>query len=246
MKKNITQLHSFIHQTDFAKLFIKGNSLARKHLPKQWRNIHPAFQKFYFVAWDPEPRAWNGIFIDINSFYTEGKKGMARTLGHEIHHQYFATILEKLYTKDCKDPALIAIYRMQNEGTADLINKTELPAKTFGGYDKAVVDVYNSDYLSSPEVLAELDSLTCGYIEKRLTFKQYREAQYCAHMEGHTTGDYMTFLIRRELGEKAAIGCLGDFPSFVRTYNQAAKKVGTYVFSDKFVKHIEEMTEKMK
>lgn len=246
MKNNISSLHRFIHQTDFAKMFKKGNKLARKHLPKRWRNIQPAFQKFYFVAWDPESRAWDGIFLDINSFYTEGKKGMIRALGHEIHHQYFAAILEQLYTKDCQDPALIAIYRMQNEGTADLINKVELPAKTLGGYDKAVVDVYNNDYLSSPEVLAELDSLTCGYIDKRLTRKQYRDAQYCAHMEGHTTGDYITFLIRREIGLKAVIECLGDFPAFVRLYNKAAGQTGTYVFSDKFVKHIEEMTEKMK
>lgn len=246
MKNNITELHRFIHQADFAKMFIKGDKLARKHLPKQWRNIQPAFQKFYFVAWDPESRAWNGIFLDINSFYAEGKKGMIRALGHEIHHQYFAAILEQLYTQDSQDPAIIAIYRMQIEGTADLINKLELPAKTLGVYDKAVVDVYNKDYLSSPKVLAELDSLTCGYIDKQLTRKQYQEAQYCAHMDGHTTGDYMTFLIRRELGLKAVIECLGDFPAFVRLYNQAARKAGTYVFSDKFVRHIEKMTEKMK
>lgn len=246
MKNNIDRLHRFIHQTDFAKMFVKGNTLAKKYLPKQWRDIQPAFQKYYFVVWDPESRAWDGIFLDINSFYVEGKKGMIRLLGHEIHHQYFASILEKLYTKDTQDPALIAIYRMQNEGTADLINKLELPTKTLGGYDKEIVDLYNKDYLSSPNVLAELDSLTCGFLDGKLTQKQYGNARYCAHMDGHTTGDYMTFLIRRELGQKVVTDCLGDFPTFVRLYNVAAKKAGTYVFSDKFVKHIEEMTEKMK
>ncbi|MBR6456114.1 MAG: hypothetical protein IKT22_06745, partial [Prevotella sp.] len=87
---------------------------------------------------------------------------------------------------------------------------------------------------------------TCGFLDGKLTQKQYGNARYCAHMDGHTTGDHMTFLIRRELGQKVVTECLGDFPAFVRLYNVAAKKAGTYVFSDQFVKHIEEMTEKMK
>lgn len=246
MKDHVSEMHSFIHHTDFVKMVRRGNALAKRHLPKPYRDIQPKFQNFFFVAWDPESRAWDGTFIDIYSFYSEGRRGMVRVLGHEMHHHYFAALLEKKYTKDTQDPALIAIYRMQNEGTADLINKREMPATRLGAYDEEVVKIYNADYLSSPSVLAELDSLTCGYLDGSLSKKQYRKAQYCAHMDGHTTGDYMTFLIREYFGLKAAINCLGDFPAFVRLYNEAARKFGTYVFSDRFVKHIEKETEKMK
>ena len=44
-----------------------------------------------------------------------------------------------------------------------------------------------------------------GYLDGSLSMTQYRKAQYCAHMDGHTTGDYMTFLIRKHFGLKAAI-----------------------------------------
>ena len=246
LKEHVGEMHSFMHHTDFSKMERHGNALAKRHLPKTYRDIQPNYQKYYFVAWDPESRAWDGIFLDIYSFYSEGRSGMPRLLGHEMHHHYFAALLEKKYTKDTQDPALIAIYRMQNEGTADLINKKEMPTSKLGGYDEEAVKIYNADYLSSPSVLAELDSLTCGYLDGSLSMTQYRKAQYCAHMDGHTTGDYMTFLIRKHFGLKAAINCLGDFPAFVRLYNEAARKSGTYMFTDRFVKHIEEETEKMK
>lgn len=246
MKNNIRELHNFIHNTDFDKMFRKGVALAKKYLPKAYRNIEPQYDKFYFVAWDPESRAWDGTFLDINSFYAEGKQGMVRVIGHEMHHHYFAAMLEKMYSKDTQDAAMIAIYRMQNEGTADLINKREMPAKKLGAYDDVIVKLYNEDYLSSPKTLEELDSLTCKYLDGQLTKKQYRQAQQCAHMEGHTTGDWMTFLIRKQLGLQTAIDCLGDFALFVKQYNVAARKAGSFAFSEHFIKHIEEEQEKMK
>ena len=137
------------------------------------------------------------------------------------------------------DAALQAIVRNQLEGAADLINKGTMPTDKLGAYGPDIVKMYNDDYFDSPNVLRQLDSLTCGYLAGTLDVKQYQAAAECAHFEGHTTGDYMVFLIRDQLGQQAAIDCLGDFSAFVQRYNEAARKADGYVFSETFVSHID-------
>lgn len=243
----LDELVDFMEKLDMDKIVKKADKMVRQYLPKNADLFNAKFGNIHFVLWDGEGRAWpNGIYLDLNLALVEGKEGLIKTLAHEFHHIYMSSILESMYKQDSKDHALMAIMWNQQEGTADMINKPVMPVKQMGVYDETVVKTYNDDYFSTPQVLQELDSLTCQYLAGKITKKQYRKARECAHFEGHTTGDYMVFLIRDQLGKKAAIECFGDFAQFVRLYNEAARKAGTYVFSDTFVKHIESECERMK
>lgn len=62
------------------------------------------------------------------------------------------------------------------------------------------------------------------------------------HYEGHTTGSYMVFLIRDQLGIEAVVESVGNLDAFIDNYNKAAEKAGTYKFSDKFTKHIHDVS----
>lgn len=243
----LDELVDFMEKLDMDKIVKKADKMVRQYLPKNADLFNAKFGNIHFVLWDGEGRAWpNGIYLDLNLALVEGKEGLIKTLAHEFHHIYMSSILESMYKQDSKDHALMAIMWNQQEGTADMINKPVMPVKQMGVYDETVVKTYNDDYFSTPQALQELDSLTCQYLAGKITKKQYRKARECAHFEGHTTGDYMVFLIRDQLGKKAAIECFGDFAQFVRLYNEAARKAGTYVFSDTFVKHIESECERMK
>lgn len=245
-RQHIDELYKFIHKADFTEIVKKAHLKARLHLPARINDLQPTFKKFYFVAWDPECRAWdNGIYLDINSFYQEGPEGMINLLAHELHHHYMDALLSDRYKRDSKDAALIALLANQQEGTADIINKQKMPTDKLGGYGPEIVKMYNDDYFSSPEVLKHLDKLTTDYLAGKITVEQYQEARKCAHFGGHTTGDYMVFLIRDQLGLQVAIDCFADFASFVRRYNEAAVKANTYVFSDTFVEHIEKVCAEM-
>lgn len=150
------------------------------------------------------------------------------------------------YPKDSDDPALTALVYNQMEGTADLISKPEMPVTKLGLYGPEIVKMYNDDYAATPEVLKQLDNLTCDYAAGKITAEQFEEAAGCAHFGGHTTGDYMVFLIRDQLGLQTAIDCFCDIPAFVRRYNEAAAKADTYVFSDAFVQYIDKVCQEMK
>ena len=243
----LNELVDFMQKLDMDKIVKNADKMVRQYLPKNANLSNAKFGNIHFVLWDGEGRAWtNGIYLDLNLALVEGKEGLIRTLAHEFHHIYMSSILESMYKQDSKDHALTAIMWNQQEGTADMISKPVMPVKQMGIYDETVVKSYNDDYFSTPQVLQELDSLTCQYLAGKITKKQYRKARECAHFEGHTTGDYMVFLIRDQLGKKAAVECFGDFAQFVRLYNEAARKASTYVFSDTFVKHIESECERAK
>ena len=246
-KIKLDEMVNFIKKLDMDKIIKKADKMVRQYLPKNANLSNVQFGNIHFVLWDGEGRAWsNGIYIDFNLALKGGEKELIRTLAHEFHHKYMNPIFNAMYKQNFKDYALYAIFRNQLEGTADMIDKRTMPVKQMGIYGKGIIKMYNDDYLSTPKVLQELDSLTCQYLAGKITKKQYRKAKECAHFEGHATGDYMVFLIRDQLGKKAAIECFGDFAQFVRLYNKAARKAGTYVFSDTFVKHIESECERMK
>ena len=246
VRENLDEMVDFMQKLDMSKAIRKADKMVRKYLPKDADLSNAKFGNIHFVLWDGEGRAWeNGIFMDMNLALFGGEKELVRTLAHEFHHIYMQSILSCRYKQDSKDHALMAICWNQQEGTADMISKPVMPTDKIGIYGEKIMKVYNEDYFSTPQVLQELDSLTCRYLAGEITKKQYRKARECAHFEGHTTGDYMVFLIRDQLGKKAAIECFGDFAEFVRKYNEAARKANTYVFSDTFVKHIENECAKM-
>ena len=246
VKNNIDEMSRFMKKLDMDKIIKKADKMARKHLPKNVNLSKAKFNDIHFVLWDGEARAWkNGVYIDLNLALFGGENELVRTLAHEFHHVYMRPILMSKYKQDITDFAIIALYRNQLEGTADMISKPNMPTDKMGIYGETIKKTYNDDYLSTPLVLQEMDSLTCQFLSGKITKKQYRKVMNCAHFEGHTTGDYMVFLIRDQLGKKAAIECFGDFAEFVHRYNKAAQKANSYVFSDTFVKHIEKECSKM-
>lgn len=114
-----------------------------------------------------------------------------------------------------------------------------MPLESLVPYGDGILKIYNADYLDSPDVLRELDETTCRYLDKQISEEDYyRKASGCAHFGGHTTGDFMVFLIRDQLGLEAVVDSVGDLDAFVDNYNKAAHKAGTYQFSDRFINHI--------
>ena len=246
LKSQTDSLYNFLHHTNFSEMMQKAHLKAQLFLPSRINELKPAFKEFYFLAWDLESRAWDdNTYFDINSFHSEGPEGMINLMAHELHHLYMSALIADRYKCGTNDDAFYAISVMQQEGTADLINKQKMPVDKLGAYGADLVKMYNDDYFSSPEVLKQLDNLTTDYLAGKITKEQYRATRQCAHFGGHTTGDYMVFLIRDQLGLQAVIDCFPNFSAFVHRYNEAATKAGTYVFSDTFVQHIDKICSEM-
>ncbi|MDE5887018.1 MAG: hypothetical protein K2H46_05440 [Muribaculaceae bacterium] len=246
IRDNLDQYSRILESVNIDSVVNAANEKALTLLPGKGKNLHPESSPIYFIVWDLECRALApGLFLDINSFFSEGVEAAIEALGHEMHHFYLGPAFEVNYKEDIMDGAAGALVFNMREGVADLINKKEMPLKSLAPYGEAMLKTYNDDYYSSPKVLEELDSITCQYLDNKLSLEEYfKKALGCAHFEGHTTGDYMVFLIRDHLGLDSVIESVGDLDKFIDNYNKAAEKAGTYRFSNRFTDHIHSVSAK--
>lgn len=240
IRRNLDKYTKILATTDMDSVIEAANSMALELVPDNGKGLTPQSSPIYFIVWDLECRALNaGLFLDVNTFFHNGLQAATEALAHELHHFYLGPVFETVYQDDLMDGAAAALAFNMREGVADIINKKQMPLTSLVPYGEKMMEKYNADYFSSPKVLEELDSITCSYLDNRIPADEYfRQAIDCAHYEGHTTGDFMVFLIRDHLGIDAVVASVGDLDTFIDNYNKAAMKAGTYVFSPRFTNHI--------
>ena len=248
IRKNLNDYTTLLSSLNMDDVVNDADSLALALLPKKGEGLTAQSSPIYLIVWDLESRSLGGgLFLDLNSALHSDVTGLKEILGHEMHHFYLGPVFETIYANDVMDGAVAALVFNMREGVADIINKKKMPTESLFPYGEKICEQYNADYLNSPKVLEELDNVTCAYLDQKLPIEEYfNKAIGCAHYEGHTTGDYMVFLIRDRLGLDAVVESVGDLDAFVDNYNKAAKMAGTYVFSDKFTNHIHSVSQSAK
>ena len=240
IKNNLGKYTSIVNNMDIDSVIDNANALALSLLPNNGKGIVPEPCPIYFIVWDLECRALgDALFLDVNTFFHDGLQSATEALAHEMHHFYLMPVFNTVYKEDIMDGAILALVHNMREGIADILNKKEMPLKTLAPYGDKMLAAYNADYAATPQTLAQLDSVNCDFLDGKLDMEHYfQKAFECVHYEGHTTGDYMVFLIRDQLGIDAVIESVGNVEAFVDNYNKAAEKAGTYKFSDRFIQHI--------
>lgn len=243
IKNNLGQYTSIVNDMDIDDVIDNANTLAMSLLPNNGNGITPEPCPIYFIVWDLECRALgDAIFLDVNTFFNGGLQAATEALAHELHHFYLMPVFNIVYKEDIIDGALLALVHNMREGVADILNKKKMPLESLAPYGDKMLAAYNADYAAAPQTLAQLDAVTCDFLDGKFDMEQYfQKAFECARYEGHTTGDYMVFLIRDQLGIDAVIESVGNVEAFVDNYNKAAEKAGTYKFSDRFTQHIHDI-----
>lgn len=240
IKNNLDRYTEIINNIDIDDVVEEANTMALSLIPNNGKGITPQACPIYFIVWDLECRSLgDAIFLDVNTFFHDGIQYATESLAHEMHHFYLMPVFDTVYKQDIMDGALLALVHNMREGVADILNKKEMPLKSLTPYGDKMLAAYNADYATTPQTLAQLDAATCDFLDGKIDMEQYfQKAFECVHYEGHTTGDYMVFLIRDQLGIDAVIESVGNVETFVDNYNKAAEKAGTYKFSDRFIQHI--------
>ncbi len=243
IKDNLNAYTEIIDNLNIDNVIEEADSLAMSLLPNQGNGITPEPCPIYFIVWDLECRALgDALFLDVNTFFHDGLQAATEALAHEMHHFYLMPVFNTVYKDDVMDGAVLALVHNMREGVADILNKKEMPLKSLAPYGDKMLMMYNDDYAATPQTLEKLDTVTCEFLDGNLNMEQYfQKAFECVHFEGHTTGDYMVFLIRDQLGLDSVIDCVGNIETFVENYNKAAERAGTYKFSDRFTQHIHDV-----
>ena len=243
IRERLDDYSAWLDSLNIGNTVEEARQLALDLLPGRGAGLEPRTSPVYFIVWDLECRSLgSGIYLDLNTFLFDGPRVATEILAHEMHHFYTQPCFEANYSGDISDPAAEALVYNMMEGTADIINKKRMPLTSLAPYGKDMLEIYNADYFASPDVLRELDSVTCDYLDGKVSFEEYTDrALGCAHFGGHTTGDYMVFMIRDNLGLESVVESYGDIAGFVDNYNRAVAKGDGYRFSDRFVNHIREI-----
>ncbi len=240
IRNNLQKYSDIIYSIDMDRVVSEANTLALSLVPGNGAGLKPQSCPIYFIVWDLECRALgDALFLDVNTFFHDGLQTATESLAHEMHHFYLMPVFDTIYEKDIMDGAVLFLVNNMREGVADILNKKKMPLTSLAPYGKQMLAEYNADYENSPQVLAQLDAITCDFLDGKIDNEQYfKKAFGCIRYEGHTTGDFMVFMIRDRLGIDAVVESVGNLDAFVDNYNKAAVKAGVYKFSDRFTEHI--------
>ena len=239
LKKNREQLELFVANTDFTTVLKKAKQLAQGYLPAE---IAEGDVELYDVNFNlMEPNAYVtdcGLVVDIYSAFDMGEEELAKTIGHEFHHNY-----RNQYFSIGDDVVMRNINDLQQEGIADLIDKPAPPVEEMSGYPQAIVDAYNEMFANTPQILRKLDSLTTEMLSGAIDKDTYDGMTNRYFIDGgHANGYYMSLKIKEAGLTDRLIETYDQPTAYIKLYNEAVENAASeYQFSATFISYIEQL-----
>lgn len=244
MKSNFNALKEFRDTYDFSSLKEKSEERLKSFLKDPVDSLI-VFPSINFLCQEADAQSKpKGIFIDFNLFYKQvpNDENVA-FLAHEMLHTYRRHFENKKLVKSSN--LMRQIDNLQNEGTADLIDKTlnSLTQKLITlGYPRSFVDLYHSTYDNTPDKLQVMDSLTCSFIHKEINEEEFnQQLKDFFILGGHPNGFYMTNVIKEAGLIDELITKFYSPVDFIKIYNHASREENTYVFSYEFIHYLEQL-----
>ncbi|CAM3708268.1 DUF5700 domain-containing protein [Mucilaginibacter galii] len=215
-----------------------------EYLPKKDR--HPVKDlKFYYNAIGMDAVSYpNGIFMSLMACDNNVKIKNGILEAHELHHQLRSQMELKPLKEEHKG-LMYAIRSIQNEGIADMIDKTPMLAS----FDSVSIREWLID--PAPASIRSVDSAFSVTAKSNGTIfqndKPYRKLLRSS--AGHMPGFYMARIMVRHGYEKQMIKTAANPFQFIYLYNEAAKKDAGHppVFSEvviQYLKALEKMYKK--
>lgn len=193
---------------------------------------------FFFASADAADRE-DAIIADLNLIYRQTEEQRIELIAHEYFHNYRERFENHDFNYKCDLNYIIDM--IQNEGIADMIDKTE-------GYEKYYSnDFYESDlstimvelYNSAEKDLERLHNLIIEYSQNKISTDSMVDGILeIVKFNGHPIGFYMSNQIVSAGYRKQMIETFYDPFEFYKLYNIAAKKNDSFQLSDEFMEFI--------
>lgn len=245
IKDNFDSIKAFRDNYDFNNLINivtkKLGSFLGKPVDSRIRFL-PVY--FLFQENDSQTRE-NGIYIDFNSFYKKTEEQRINLLAHEFFHNYRKWFENSEFNR--KNYLYYYIDVIQNEGIADLIDKSEGYRKYFisNGFDHDMVENWNSLYVQAPKDLERLQNLMIKFSKKKVTeVVAEKEIHDIVKYNGHPIGFYMACKIVNAGYKEEMLKTLYNPYEFFRLYNKAAKKQNDFQLNDTFMSYLNNIIKK--
>jgi hypothetical protein len=184
--------------------------------------------------------AWfnpSGIAYDLNSYFNGTEEERENMLAHEMFHTYRA----KFVNWNIESYLFQVLNKIQDEGIADLIDKTDIESFMELGTPQEFIDFFVSTYDNTPQILNDLDVIVRSFINKEISEEQFNEKVKNFEFSGHANGYYIAKLIRNAGLMDEMLRTFYSPVEFLKLYNKASKKENIYVLSDEFIKFVENL-----
>ncbi|BFG69128.1 hypothetical protein KACHI17_00090 [Sediminibacterium sp. KACHI17] len=230
-KKN--HIDSFARELQKRNLFEEAKEKASPYLTKVAlsQEIKPTIG---FGLFHPQSNANDqAIVIDLLSV---DEDNLIAVLGHEIHHFYTYSFRKKIHLNETDDagPLLNAIFQLQLEGIADLIN-IEWFLSHPNTSNSFLYNLYSEHYNNPYKNLEKVDTLLIAIADTPSLMKTNAVIiRSLFPLGAHPHGYYMAKTILQVKGRKSLLRVLYNPFDFIRLYNKTAKKSKSrFHFSDK-------------
>jgi hypothetical protein len=202
------------------------------------------FKTVYFHCMEADGgNVAEGIFIDLNKIFKETEEQRIDFLAHEFFHNY----REKYENHDFnyKSDLNHCIDFIQNEGIADLIDKSEGYEKYFTreGESSEMVKIWVNLYNQAQKDLERLQNLILKYAQGEISENEMVDGIIeIVKYNGHPLGFFMASHIVSAGYKNEMLKTFYNPYKFYSLYNKAAKKQNLFQLSNKFMDYLKSIT----
>lgn len=202
------------------------------------------FKTVYFHCMESDgENSTDGIYIDFNKIYKETEEQRINFLAHEFFHNY----REKYEDHDFnyKSDLNHTIDYIQNEGIADLIDKSEGYEKYFtdAGELPEMVTTWVNLYNQAQADLERLHNLFMNYSKDVLSENEMVDGIIeIVKLNGHPIGFFMANQIVSSGYRNEMLKTFYNPYEFYSLYNKAAKEQNLFQLSNEFMSYLKNLT----
>ena len=243
IKDNFDSIKSFRENYDFnafiGKTIKRLSSFLGEPIDTSFR-----FKTVYFHFMEADgSNVSEGIFIDFNKIYKETEEQRIDFLAHEFFHNYRENY--ENHDFNYKNDLNHCIDFIQNEGIADLIDKSEGYEKYFTkeGESSEMVEIWVNLYNQAQEDLERLQNLIMKYSKGVISEKVMVDGIIeIVKYNGHPIGFFMANHIVSAGYKNEMLKTFYNPYEFYSLYNNAAKEQNLFQLSDEFMNYLKELT----
>jgi hypothetical protein len=243
INKNYESIKSFRQNYDFNALVGKARQRLSSFLglsTDSTTRLKPVY--FLFVTADGKNNE-DAIYVDFNLIYKKTEKQRFDFLAHEFFHNY----REKFenHNFNYKNSMNHCVDMIQNEGIADLIDKTEGYKKYFDGSGESpeITVIWENLYNQAQNDIERLQNLVLKYSKNEISENDMgNELDDIIRFNGHPIGFFMADHILSAGYKNELLDSFYNPYEFFSLYNKAAKEQNIFQLSNEFMDYLKGLT----
>lgn len=243
VKDNFDSIRLFRNEYDFIALVEKAKLRLSTFLGLPDHSISSLKPIYFLFILADGLAGGDAFYIDFNLFFKQTEEQRTNFLAHEFFHDYRKRFENYDFINHCELNATLDGF--QNEGIADLIDKSEGYNKCFKSVDESpeMIQTWDSLYNHAQRDLERFHDLTIKYSKGEIAEnKMVDEIFKIVKFNGHSIGFFMANQIVKAGYEDEMFKTFFNPYNFFNLYNKAANDLDIFQLNNEFMEYLRNIT----